>query len=224
MEKSDGGVEMTDEPATADAPPVPSAVAQDGVAHAGPSRVTPPPTTVSLSDVQPTRRAFSIASPKPKQPVPEWVPQDNYNVAAEYPGSPPKISMPLETDYTLTLPRLPPIPAHASQKRRRKLSKSDPSERRKDLGYLQIEYKLNPVSGALSKSTKCVLTTDWKIAAAEIRHVRAMERVDSKKNSGRWSLRQPKKLRHPPVPKAHWDYLLDEMVSWSSCSTRVCMY
>jgi len=58
-----------------------------------------------------------------------------------------------------------------------------------------------------------VLTADWRVAQQEMRHVRAMERIEAKKNDGRWSLRQPKKLRGPAVPKAHWDFLLDEMVN-----------
>lgn len=45
----------------------------------------------------------------------------------------------------------------------------------------------------------------------EMRHVRAMERIEAKKAENRWSLRQPKKARGPGVPKSHWDYMLEEM-------------
>lgn len=115
--------------------------------------------------------------------------------------------MPLETEYVSVLPALPPIP---QAKRKRHSSKS---EDKTDSFRLQVSYSLNPVSGVLAKSSKCVLTADWRVAQQEMRHVRAMERIEAKKNDGRWSLRQPKKLRGPAVPKAHWDFLLDEMVN-----------
>jgi chromatin modification-related protein VID21 len=55
------------------------------------------------------------------------------------------------------------------------------------------------------------MSSDWKIAMAELRHIRTMERIEQKMANGRWSLRQPKKLRAPPVRKGHWDHLLEEM-------------
>jgi chromatin modification-related protein VID21 len=76
---------------------------------------------------------------------------------------------------------------------------------------------VNPLSDNLSKSAKCVLTADWRIATQELRHMRAMERIEAKKSEGRWSLRQPKKGRGVPVVKSHWDYMLEEMVSSSAC-------
>lgn len=125
--------------------------------------------------------------------------------------------MPLESDYATSLPQLPTIPNRPADKRRKGNRAED---KRKDLAVLAIEYKINPLSGGLAKSTKILTTEDWKVAAAEMRHVRAMERIDAKKDAGRWSLRQPKKLRGPAVPKAHWDYLLEEMVILSTL-TRV---
>lgn len=170
--------------------------------------VTPDPPTTAMANILPRQRGFS---PPPAYSVPEWIPNDTYNPAME-PGTPPlsKTSFfPFETDYTATLPHLPPFPPGHQSAKRRKTSKDD---KRKDMVQLRYEYALNPLSGALSKSTKCLSTEDWKVAMAEIRHIRAMERIDQKKEGGRWSLRQPKKLRGPPIPKAHWDYLLEEMV------------
>jgi chromatin modification-related protein VID21 len=137
--------------------------------------------------------------------IPEWIPQDNYNPAETSTVSVSKTLIPLETPYISTLPRLPAAPSNGN-KRRKKNSKDD----NKDLHHLQVEYQLNPLSGSLAKSTKCVLTADWRVAQSELRHIRAMERIQEKEKNGRWSLRQPKKLRHPPIPKSHWDYLLEE--------------
>ena len=41
------------------------------------------------------------------------------------------------------------------------------------------------------------------------------ERIEMLKDAGRWSFRQPKKQRGVGgLAKTHWDYLLDEMVSY----------
>lgn len=48
---------------------------------------------------------------------------------------------------------------------------------------------------------------------AELRLIRALEQVESLKDAGRWSFRQPKKQRGVGgLTKTHWDYVLDEMV------------
>ena len=183
---------------------------------AGPSQPSPPVTplptpppepTAITSDILPRHRPFSGFSPPPKHAVPEWIPLDNYHPASG-PVSPADMSMMLESEYTSSLPALPPLPVRPVDKRRRA---NKPEERRKDLAQLSLEYSINPLSGNLSKSSKCLMTEDWRIAATELRHVRVMEKIEAKKESGRWSLRQPKKLRGPSVPKSHWDYLLEEM-------------
>ncbi len=181
---------------------------------AGPSPLPQPPTTASLIGIQPTRRSFFGYSLPPRFDPPEWVPLDNYRPAPGPTASPPGISMPLQTQYASDLPPLPPVPQRQA-KRHRRSSKAE--DRKTDLFRLQVAYSLNPVSGALAKSSKCVLTGDWRVAQQEMRHVRAMERIEAKKSDGRWSLRQPKKPRGPAVRKARWDYLLEEMVgqlSW----------
>lgn len=57
----------------------------------------------------------------------------------------------------------------------------------------------------------------------ELRLIRALERIDSLKDGGRWSFRQPKKQRGiGGLVKTHWDYLMDEMVSL--CFRSVCHF
>lgn len=48
---------------------------------------------------------------------------------------------------------------------------------------------------------------------SELRLIRTLDRVETLKNGGRWSFRQPKKQRGVGgLVKTHWDYLMDEMV------------
>ena len=178
--------------------------------HAIPSDIierSPVQPTASLAEIAP--HSLQVNGSRLDVVIPEWIPLDNYNPAQEPPSSSSKIFMPLETDYVHALPHLPPLPQ--ASKRKRRGSKTE--ERKKDLAVLQLEYSLTPISGSLSKSTKCVLTDDWRVAEQELRHVRAMEKIDERKEAGRWSLRQPKKLRGPIVPKSYHDFLLEEMVS-----------
>ena len=176
----------------------------------GPSR-SPVTATATLTDILPPRTPFAGFATQLGQEVPEWIPIENYNPATSPSGIPTKIFMPLESNYTSTLPRLPPTSSIAGRRKRRG---SKTEERKRDLHALQLEFRSNPISDSLHKSTKCVLTGDWRVAEAELRYIRTVERVDEKQNANKWSLRQPKKLRGPPVPKSHHDYLLDEMVSF----------
>jgi len=51
----------------------------------------------------------------------------------------------------------------------------------------------------------------------ELRLIRTLERIESLKDGGRWSFRQPKKQRGVGgLVKTHWDYLMDEMVNFIS--------
>lgn len=48
---------------------------------------------------------------------------------------------------------------------------------------------------------------------AELRLARTIDRIETLKDAGKWSFRQPKKQRSvDTIPKTHWDYLMDEMV------------
>ena len=62
------------------------------------------------------------------------------------------------------------------------------------------------------RAGKVVLTSDWNVAIQELKGLRAMEKVEQLKNENRWSFRQIKKQKAPPVIKSHRDYLLEEMV------------
>ena len=53
----------------------------------------------------------------------------------------------------------------------------------------------------------------------ELRLIRTLDRIESLKDGGRWSFRQPKKQRGVGgLVKTHWDYLMDEMVGLCSLS------
>ncbi len=84
-----------------------------------------------------------------------------------------------------------------------------------DLYRLNASFTVNPVHRMLQRANKCVTSREWATAWAELKFLRAMERVETLKEENRWSFRQGKKFRGPVVPKSHWDYLLDEMVSRS---------
>lgn len=48
---------------------------------------------------------------------------------------------------------------------------------------------------------------------AELRLIRTIERINTLKDEGRWSFRQPKKQRSVGGSvRSHWDYLMEEMV------------
>lgn len=179
-----------------------------------PSSPKAPQTGVSLNDILPRRTPGALDG---SLDVPPWEPLDNYSPAsAPQPNQAIKVLMPLENDYAAQIPRLPALPH--SLHRHRKGSKGDSG--RADSFKLSLMYNLNPLSNGVSRSPKCVLTSDWRVAQAELRLIRTMERIEAKKSNGRWSLRQPKKHRGPPVPKSHWDWLLDEMVSLRATVTR----
>lgn len=200
------------------ATPVGSPRATRSSRPSSPVRAKPPPATVALQDVLPRRSPSALAA---DLDVPPWEPVDNYAPAATpVPPAALKVLMPLESDFASRVPPLPPIPlgAQGSGHRHRRGSKGDTGK--VDTFKLHLTYGLNPLSAGIARSAKCVLTADWRVAQAELRHIRAMERIEAKKTSGRWSLRQPKKHRGPPVPKSHWDWLLEEMVS---SRPRVCL-
>lgn len=171
-----------------------------------PQPPTPPPDTPPAT-VDP-RHFFSYRtfSPVPELQAPDWIPLENYFPASTPPKTPPGIPMPLATTYTSALPPLPPIPVQQPNRRQKK--KDD----KQGITKLYAQFAVNPLSDAMAKSSKCVLTSDWRVAQQELRHIRAMERIEAKKAEGRWSLRQPKKGRGVAIVKSHWDYLLEEMV------------
>lgn len=60
----------------------------------------------------------------------------------------------------------------------------------------------------------CITNQLFQVAMTELKLIRTFDRIESLKDSGRWSFRQPKKQRGVGgLVKSHWDYLMDEMVS-----------
>lgn len=188
-------------PSETSAPP-PATIS--GNAEAGPSspRKSPPPQTVNPADILPRQ-----IPPPSTYEVDDWITLDNYNPAAEPSHDPLSLGMPLSSAYTATLPPIPAQPTVSAKRQKR--YKDD----KIGVTKLYAQFVNNPLSDALRSGSKCVLTNDWRLAMRELRHMRAMERIEAKKADGRWSLRQPKKAKGPAIPKSHWDYLLEEMVS-----------
>ncbi|CAE6536510.1 unnamed protein product [Rhizoctonia solani] len=75
----------------------------------------------------------------------------------------------------------------------------------------QAILQINPAHVFARRPTKCVTTHEWRVLRHELEYTRAMQRIEQLKQDGMWSFRQPKKQRGPPLPKTHWDYLMDEM-------------
>lgn len=60
------------------------------------------------------------------------------------------------------------------------------------------------------------LLTVLQVAMTELKLIRTFDRIESLKEGGRWSFRQPKKQRGiGGLAKTHWDHLMDEMVGLS---------
>ncbi|KAL7411354.1 hypothetical protein BDY24DRAFT_136851 [Mrakia frigida] len=80
-----------------------------------------------------------------------------------------------------------------------------------DLFKWQATVNANPLSVMVRTAKKCLGSSDWETAYTELRFNRAMQRVEQLKSEGRWSFRQPKKQKGPPLAKSHWDWMLEEM-------------
>ena len=176
--------------------------------HLAPSSPIPIPIDIEIAPrpVWPTIKRARTSAYSPTLTAPDWTSIDNYHPAQSASDAPPKFLMPLESDYAADLPEIPPLPTAKRKTRKGK------EKEQGDMFRLYASSKHNPLSDNLRTSAKVVLTGDWNVAMAELRHVRAMERIEQKEAEGRWSLRQPRKPRSLPVPKSHWDYLLEEMV------------
>ncbi|KAJ7445688.1 hypothetical protein B0H11DRAFT_395549 [Mycena galericulata] len=129
---------------------------------------------------------------------------------------------------TYTLPPLKALPADFSRKtkppkqprKHKEREKNGPGDKAKDkddwapLGVSRwgATLRANPVHVKVSRAPKCLSSREWGVAMAELRLIRALEHVETLKDAGRWSFRQPKKQRGVGgLTKTHWDYLMDEM-------------
>ncbi|KAJ7090301.1 hypothetical protein B0H15DRAFT_884540 [Mycena belliarum] len=129
---------------------------------------------------------------------------------------------------TYMLPPLKALPADFSRKtkpaklqrkhkEREKIVAGDKAKDKDDWVPLGVSrwgamIRANPVYTRVSRAPKCLNSKEWSVAMAELRLIRALEQVESLKDAGRWSFRQPKKQRGVGgLTKTHWDYVLDEM-------------
>ncbi|KAL1746094.1 hypothetical protein HDZ31DRAFT_34914, partial [Schizophyllum fasciatum] len=172
-----------------------------------------------------TRRLGRIVTLRGKVRSPSPPPQYDFSnlVRDIQPSTTPPISPPVYApepyDPGYTLPSLAELPADFNKKvtsRKRKRDKAEPKRKElwQPIGLNEwgAAIRANPVWKKVSRSTKCLTTKEWGIAYAELKLIRILDRMESMKDFGRWSFRQPKKQRNVGViAKTHWDYLMDEM-------------
>ncbi|KAF7359314.1 hypothetical protein MSAN_01273800 [Mycena sanguinolenta] len=145
--------------------------------------------------------------------------------------APPELTTPSQSRHsflpTYTLPALKSLPAEFSRKskpakqqrkhKEREKSGGDKAKDKDDWAPLGISrwgatIRANPVHVKVSRAPKCLNSREWGVAMTELRLMRAFEQIESLKDAGRWSFRQPKKQRGiGGVTKTHWDYVMDEM-------------
>ncbi|KAJ7184286.1 hypothetical protein C8R46DRAFT_1063570 [Mycena filopes] len=110
-----------------------------------------------------------------------------------------------------------PIKLQRKHKEREKNSAGDKGKDKDDWTPLGISrwgatIRANPVHNKVSRAPKCLNSREWSVAMTELRLIRALEHVETLKDAGRWSFRQPKKQRGiGGLTKSHWDYVMDEM-------------
>lgn len=121
-------------------------------------------------------------------------------------------------DYTLPqLKKLPPEFNRKVKTKSRRKEKEKENGRKEEwfpMGINKWSFTLNanPVWKRVSRPTKCLSSREWAVAMTELKLIRTFDRIDSLKDGGRWSFRQPKKQRGVGgLVKTHWDYLMDEM-------------
>ncbi|KIL69632.1 hypothetical protein M378DRAFT_690339 [Amanita muscaria Koide BX008] len=125
-----------------------------------------------------------------------------------------------------SLPPLKSLPAEYHRKSKSKQRKRDKERDKYDskrdvnkddwvpmgLNKWAATINTNPLWKRMARATKCISTRDWGVAMTELRLSRAVDRIESLKDAGLWSFRQPKKQRGVGgLVKSHWDYLMDEM-------------
>lgn len=71
---------------------------------------------------------------------------------------------------------------------------------------------VNATSGVSSSSTGTVISSQDSFSVKVRQEVYVMQRVSELQRDGMWSEKRLPKVQEPQRPKAHWDYLLEEMV------------
>jgi chromatin modification-related protein VID21 len=189
----------------------------------------------STSQIISLPTAIGIASPL--APVASSIPSlpssqvEASNVTSSRPSlhntdlAPPPLDIAAISDqYAALLPLLPAdllrirlsAPARTSASGSRKGKEKVTSNGGPDLWRMNVKAVHTGARNFLGKGKRVhnvMSTSDWSVAEEEVRGLRAFERIEQVKAEKAWSFRQPKKQRAGTAPKAHWDHLLDEMVS-----------
>ena len=206
----------------------PSTSAQPPVAST--SAATLPPSALPIPSSQPTDKTVAPSlttsnSDAPSLPNPAPLPVDLV-------APPPYTSIfgisSISSDYTDSLP---PVPNEILRSRlntslalrpnTKKSSKTASTSSSTSLVQPDL-YKLHVRAQHMGAQTflgpgkrihNALSTHEWDVGMEELKSIRVFERIEQLKAEKKWSFRQPKKQRIGFVPKAHWDHLLDEMVS-----------
>ncbi|KAI0065418.1 hypothetical protein BV25DRAFT_1821819 [Artomyces pyxidatus] len=215
------------------AEPVPLSVPKEGTPAVPPRRVpmeiTAMPPEAFMLPPRPSSQVTISASLTPIREAPA------FNFVTEPSAEPPPApayspyQMEFQPDRQYTIPPLKSLPPEFQrkgkpnkiQRKREKERAEKGTDARKDvkedwlpigINKWGVVMRANPLWRRMSRATKTLSTREWSVAFAELRYIRALERVEVLKDSGKWSYRQPKKQRGVGgLTKTHWDYLLDEM-------------
>ncbi|KAJ6608606.1 hypothetical protein B0H10DRAFT_520086 [Mycena sp. CBHHK59/15] len=180
--------------------------------------VTVPPQPVIIPEPTSTLSPPSFDFTVNTEPAPPAQPEPPASPTQTHPGYHP----------TYTLPPLKSLPADFSrkikpgkqQRKHKDREKNNGGDKSKDkddwvpmgISRWRATLRANPVWKKVSRAPKCLSTREWSVAMVELRLIRALDQVESLKDAGRWSFRQPKKQRGVGgLTKTHWDYLMDEM-------------
>ena len=76
-----------------------------------------------------------------------------------------------------------------------------------------------PLEVLLSTAHKTISTANAYVPILEAQTVKVLKRIYTLQNTGKWSLRQPKRAEEPTRPTCHWDQLVQE-VKWMRTDFR----
>lgn len=178
-----------------------------GVAPAATLLVPPPPTAQpSLSSGSTSAAGSSIAS-GPASVSPSRVPFIDPNYVDEF--------LPALPDDFLRN-RFGNAPVGSRQARGRPASKTGQQWPPViDMHKLYVRAQHMGAGNFLGRGKRVhnvLMSQDWETAFEEARSLRVFERIEQLKQEHKWSFRQVRKQKTGVVPKAHWDFVLDEMV------------
>lgn len=203
-----------------------------------------PSASVATQNSQPsqptsTTESTTAIAPKPLQPQPATVAPAAISPNPAPPSNEPNAPPPYDSlfgiasishDYVDSLPEVPheilrsrfntSLALRANSKKSSKTASTTPSTSlvQPDLYKLHVRAQLmgsQTFLGPGKRVHNALSSHEWEVGLEELKSIRVFERIEQLKADKKWSFRQPKKQRIGVVPKAHWDYLLEEMVSSS---------